>query len=228
MRSHSRPVKPPRTAEPTKQARSRETLDRLLDAAEAVLTEGGLDHATVPRIAERAGMSVGVVYRRFADKDALLRAVYDRYFARIQGASSGRDVASLVAHLTLAELVHTVVGSTVALHLHRRQLLRALRTYAESTKDPSFRRRLDRLNAESLEQLKTLVLAHRYMITHPDPERAVAFAAFMLGAALRSFVQSDPTTLRTFELRGEDLAAELSRMFLSYLGAPLGHHADGR
>src|SRR5260221_3016165 len=67
-----------------KQARSRLTVHRLLSAAEALLAHGGLDAATVPAIASAAGVSVGVVYRRFPDKDNLLRAVYDRFFERIR------------------------------------------------------------------------------------------------------------------------------------------------
>ena len=66
---------------PTKQARSRLTLHRLLSATEALLEHGGLEAATVPEIARTAGVSVGVVYRRFAGKDELLRAVYERFFS---------------------------------------------------------------------------------------------------------------------------------------------------
>ena len=64
-------------ATPPKQERSLQTLNRLLDAAENVLEEEGLDAATVPKIARRAGVSVGVVYRRFPNKDALIRGVYE-------------------------------------------------------------------------------------------------------------------------------------------------------
>src|SRR3954468_14366097 len=70
-------------ATPPKQQRSLETLNRLLDAAERVLEEEGLDAATVPVIAKRAGVSVGVVYRRFPNKDALIRGVYERFLWRI-------------------------------------------------------------------------------------------------------------------------------------------------
>src|SRR5215813_8499872 len=58
-----------------KQTRSRESLQRLLKAAAEVLTEGGLEGATIPCIAARAGLSPGAVYRRFPDKDALLQTV---------------------------------------------------------------------------------------------------------------------------------------------------------
>src|SRR5262245_8495236 len=58
-----------------KQSRSRESLQRLVNAATDVLTERGLEGATIPRIAARAGLSAGAVYRRFPDKDALLQTV---------------------------------------------------------------------------------------------------------------------------------------------------------
>ena len=46
-------------------------MHRLLSATEALLEHGGLEAATVPAIAKAAGLSVGVVYRRFPDKDML-------------------------------------------------------------------------------------------------------------------------------------------------------------
>src|ERR1700756_4588701 len=63
-----------------KQARSQQSMRRLIDAAREILNEDGLEAATIPRIAERAGLSVGSVYRRFPDKDALLREICLQYF----------------------------------------------------------------------------------------------------------------------------------------------------
>jgi AcrR family transcriptional regulator len=60
---------------PAQQARSRDSLQRLLKAAAEVLQEEGLEGATIPRISSRAGLSPGAVYRRFRDKDALLQTV---------------------------------------------------------------------------------------------------------------------------------------------------------
>src|SRR4051794_11152851 len=57
------------------QARTRESLRKLLKAASEVLGQHGIEGATIPRIAAHAGLTPGAVYRRFKDKDALLEAV---------------------------------------------------------------------------------------------------------------------------------------------------------
>lgn len=54
-------------------ARNRE---RILAAARAVFAEHGLD-ASMDDIADRAGVGVGTVYRRFASRDALVAALFD-------------------------------------------------------------------------------------------------------------------------------------------------------
>jgi AcrR family transcriptional regulator len=55
------------------QARSRRTLERLLDAAWTLLEAEGPDGVTVTGVASRAGVSVGSFYARFEGKEELLR-----------------------------------------------------------------------------------------------------------------------------------------------------------
>src|SRR3954469_22007382 len=73
---------PRRTRATHHQERSRETASRLLEAAENVLEKRGLKGASVPAIARRAGVSPASIYRRFVDKDGLLREVFERFFER--------------------------------------------------------------------------------------------------------------------------------------------------
>ena len=77
-------VKMPDTAHPTtrnrpQQARSRARFERLLDAAEAILTESGYDALNTNAVAARAETSVGTLYHYFPDKAAILAALVARY-----------------------------------------------------------------------------------------------------------------------------------------------------
>jgi AcrR family transcriptional regulator len=65
----------PRDPPPAQQARSRITRQRVLQAGTALLEEGGTEALTVGAVANRAGVAVGSVYRRFGDKDRLLAAL---------------------------------------------------------------------------------------------------------------------------------------------------------
>ena len=66
------------TVRPPKQRRSRESYERVLDAARALLEENGFEGLTVQEVAARSGVSVGAIYERFGNKETLLRAVHAR------------------------------------------------------------------------------------------------------------------------------------------------------
>lgn len=58
-----------------RQARSRQMVDALLQAAAEVVAEQGLAHTTTNHVAERAGVSIGSLYQYFESKDALIEAL---------------------------------------------------------------------------------------------------------------------------------------------------------
>lgn len=64
------------------QERSSARIDALLDAAAAVVDEIGFDRLTTAMVAERAGASIGTVYRYFPDRIVLLQALRDRALTR--------------------------------------------------------------------------------------------------------------------------------------------------
>jgi AcrR family transcriptional regulator len=66
------------------QARSAARLTGLLDAAAAVLDEVGMERLTTALVAERAGASIGTVYRYFPDRITLLQALAARNLERIE------------------------------------------------------------------------------------------------------------------------------------------------
>ena len=63
----------PRRRQPV-QARSRENVERILDAAAALIDEGGVDAVTTRVIADRAGITAPSLYRFFADREQVLDA----------------------------------------------------------------------------------------------------------------------------------------------------------
>jgi AcrR family transcriptional regulator len=56
----------------------------VLAAAEDVLAADGFDEFTMTAVAERAGVSVGAIYRRFDGREQLLAAVKDRLLSRLE------------------------------------------------------------------------------------------------------------------------------------------------
>jgi AcrR family transcriptional regulator len=93
------------------QARSAARLTALLDAAAAVVDEIGYERLTTAMVAERAGASIGTVYRYFPDRIAVLQSLSARNADRITGRiladlDDGRHRDAMAAvHGGLAALV---------------------------------------------------------------------------------------------------------------------------
>lgn len=68
------------------QARSAARVGALLDAAAEVMHEVGFEPLTTAMVAERAGASIGTVYRYFPDRVAVLQAVAARNLERVSSA----------------------------------------------------------------------------------------------------------------------------------------------
>lgn len=89
----SRPEVPTSYRRP-QQSRSRETVDRILSAADEEIGEVGLHAASTTSIARRAGLSVGALYRFFKDKEEIADALIARYLEEAwpQHEELSRDV----------------------------------------------------------------------------------------------------------------------------------------
>lgn len=210
-------MKEVRQKEPV-QERSRHTLHRLLSATEALLEHGGLEAATVPAIAKAAGLSVGVVYRRFPDKDMLLRAVYQRAFENFAQQNISRLQTVSTMDIPLPMLVRGMVKGIAEGYRRKRGLLRALIRYARTHPDAEFRELARKLNRATLYHVTALMLTHRDEIKHPNPELAIEFGLLAVSSVLHTLILEDepPPGIRA----PERVEEELARMFLRYLGLP--------
>lgn len=67
-----------------RQMRSRERVDRILDAAGELLAEGGYEALTMKALAQRADVAIGTLYQFFAGKHEVVGALGERYLDVVQ------------------------------------------------------------------------------------------------------------------------------------------------
>jgi AcrR family transcriptional regulator len=196
---------------PPQQARSRESLQKVLAAAEQVLAERGIEEFTVGAVAEQAGLSVGAIYRRFAGKEQLLYAVKDQLLGELE-AGVGEALRSPAAGLRgIVEAFTRALAGTFAVH------------------DRIFPELLDAQRADGRDRgLSALAAIQRAFadavrpslgeVERPDPEEAAAMAArTIIGACVHR-----AATCRFWpDGRSWDAwAAETAEMVLAYLRKP--------
>ncbi len=70
------------------QARSRERVERILDAAAQLLSDEGYDAVKTNLLAKRAGVSIGSIYQFFPNRFAIFNALADRYRKKIASSLS--------------------------------------------------------------------------------------------------------------------------------------------
>jgi AcrR family transcriptional regulator len=210
-----------KTLLPVTQERSRLTQLKLLKAAAEVLDEHGVEGATIPRIAAKAGLSPGAVYRRFPDKDALLREVCLRAMKSNDSYADERFQPEAWVGKPLSQIIELVVEKTLEGHRKHRGILRAIVYFTMEHQDTSFVRQMEELEGKTFQAITALLLSRRKEIRHPDPESAVPFALFMLGVTAQGTAVLPRDPKKVFQViphLESRLAPELTRMLLRYLG----------
>jgi AcrR family transcriptional regulator len=203
------------------QARSRESLRKLLKAAAEVLGQHGVEGTTIPRIADHAGLTPGAVYRRFHDKDALLETVIlgilERQDERVKTGMS----PEAAARIPIEVLAEQLIGGMVVTYRANAPLLRAMRQFVQGRHNTPFWKKAIKLEVRSYERVLDLFLAHAKSIDHADPRMAVSLGLMMVISTLYELVVQ-PHDLGAWKgLMPKDdpaLKRELTRAFLRYLG----------
>jgi AcrR family transcriptional regulator len=211
---------PKKTLAP-QQARSRESLRKLLKAAAEVLGQHGVEGTTIPRIAQHAGLTPGAIYRRFRDKDKLLEEVVLGILERQAERTRTGMSPEAAGQIPLAVFAEQVINGMVLGYRMNAPLLRAMRIFVQGRANTPFWRKACKLEVVSYERVLELFLAHRKEIKHPDPRGAISMGLMMVISTLFEVVVM-PTELGPIKafLPKDDLALrrELTRAFLRYLG----------
>lgn len=107
------PETEPRAPRAPQQERGQRRVEQILDAAEAVFTESGVDAASMQAIADRAESSVGSLYHFFPNKDAIVEAIGRRYAERMRETNEQAMPLEL-AHLPPEELFERVITAQIS------------------------------------------------------------------------------------------------------------------
>lgn len=202
-----------KTIHPPRQRRSQETLESLLNATVRVLDEHGLDAATIPRIASAAGVAPASVYRRFVDKDALIRA------ALLSMLHNSRGEALVVpADETLPDTARRLMRLMFQQYRQHPRLLRALSRVLDTDRDRQFVAEARAIVAGNLELLVEPLLGHRALIRHADPRMALRFALLQALTSIEA-IALEPYSLwhTAMAATDEELAEQLAEAFVAYL-----------
>ena len=203
------------------QARSRQTMERLLAATIAVIEARGLAGVTIPEIAAAAGLSTGSVYRRFADKDALIQAAFLRLMEQSQAVNAASLPPDRFKGASLDAALRALGRALVAQYQGRTGLLKALDQFLETEADAAFRTRAVDLIEANMRRLVEALLPFRDQIAADDPVRAITFALLSATTLIEAHKLHNPLLWRRMlPLGDEALGAEAARMMEACLALP--------
>ena len=209
MEEQLTPYKSPR------QKRSRESLERLLDAAEEQIRANGFEALTINGVVNSIGLSVGAFYARFPDKTALLHAGQDRFHHRLEAKIHGEMIAEAGPKTSLAEAVDACVSVLIRNVVGERELSRAFMSLSVAA--PVLRARGELVNRQRREVFTDIMTRHSAEIGHPDPELAVNVAYGMYAAVIRGRLVFGLEHELYYGIDSPTLYRELKRALVLYL-----------
>lgn len=210
-----------RFARPVTQARAERSTRAIVAALLDLLRERDYDDIPVAELAQKAGLSVGGFYARFASKDALLPVVAEHLLIDCRTALDDAMDAAVTADGTdpsteMAGIIRAYVEAMVRkFRQHRRALIQVRRHAADG--DPRIAATISEFNTHAHGRLRTLLQERRAVIGHPDPDLAIELGLFMASAAAREAVLAG--SLRVYRARVDDeqLATEITRSYVAFL-----------
>ncbi len=197
------------------QARSRFTVEQILQGAAQVFEQKGYAAGTTNRIAARAGVSVGTLYQYFPNKDAILTELAMRHMSEAMSKLAGLLGGAPRHADQLDEFLERVFRAMLALHTATPRLHQVL--FDETPWPPELRQRMRQATDLMTEQVASLLgavpdldlpqprvtawllvevceaLAHRYVLHHPagiEEEPYIQQVVLLLGSYLKAGAQA--------------------------------------
>jgi AcrR family transcriptional regulator len=100
-----------------RQARGEQRMAQIVDAAAAVFARHGYETATTIKISAEAGISPGSLYQFFPNKEAIAKALVDRYAGELREAHEAAFDGTDLATIDLGGLVDHVIDPLIAFNI---------------------------------------------------------------------------------------------------------------
>ncbi len=191
-----------------RQARSRATVDAILEASARVLLRHGFDGITTNAVAEAAGVSIGSLYQYFPNKEALVAGLVERHVEECNAAVMSE--LARVARLPMIEAIRAVIELTIQTHAREPELHRVL---TEQVPRVGKMARLRELEQITHRMVAGVLAARQAELAIVDPD----LSAFLLVGTIESIAHRaalfDPG-----RLRDPRLIDEATLLVARYLG----------
>ena len=191
-----------------KQARSRESQRKILDATLALLEDRHFEAMTIADIAAVAGMAVGNFYKRFKNKEALLPHLYEEYNRRF-GVFAGT-----IQFAQTENPWQQIVKGTVDFFTTNKGLIRAL--HLHSRLNPALVPQGSTEAREGLYQALEPLITKQGLDAGARNRRARMAALVMVSAITEAILYPDMTPASPSGLDGDLLVEGLSELLESY------------
>ncbi len=209
----------------SQQGRSQRTQDALLDAAETLFAQRGVEATTITDIAMAANSSVGAIYHHFRDKTAILHALFDRYAQGLEATTGAAVDPARWKGAGIGDILWGYISFSLEADPGRPDFKRA--AFQAAQHDPAVAER----NRELLDQLdqgvRDLLMARRDEISHPDPELAVAFVLEQLATMLSARLFDPPMPNRMGQRTTAEFIREAVQSTCRYLGVKVPSDLEG-
>lgn len=164
------------------QLRARQTIDRILDAAERLFDRDGYDATTLRTLAEAAGLSTGAIYQWFPGKAAVAEALAERHVELLGGELLARAEAGAESWQGLVTAV-----MSAALDAHGRHPRAHRFLFERAPRTPQVTASLDALE-RGLEALLAARLADEERLAESEALHRAALAVRAGNALLHGYV----------------------------------------
>jgi AcrR family transcriptional regulator len=184
-----------------RQARSRATVDAIVQAGARILGDHGWAGFTTNKVAEKAGVSIGSLYQYFPDKLSLIEAVRSHHF---------EDVLRVIRRAMdgpkpIRQFAETLVDGMIAAHLEHPALHRVM--LDEVPGQMGSRLAHDAFRAEYLGRYAAAIAPYRRIAKR-------RLIAEVLSAAVEGVIHN---AARNGQLKAPELRRELVSLICAYL-----------